>query len=359
VAAQGGTGFYTYAWAFGDGGTSTVANPTHVYAAAGDYVPTVQVTSGSEQVSCSNGVSIAPPATPMFPLTVSRLGTGSGTVSSSPVGIDCGNTCSASYPQGTTVTLTAQPAAGSSFVGWSGVCSGLGTCTVAMDGARSVTARFDLQNFTLNVVKTPLGPILGTVTSAPAGINCGLLCANASATYPSGTVVTLTAQAIVTALFQGWAGDCGGSGTCVVTMDGDKSVTADFSLLGFGANLAESMGDVYIGLMRSALRGPGARGEVTLNGRTVLVMAEGEAQVGLRAEPGNNLIEAWVRETSGPGSWRFEFDPSAIEPGGLRVLAGDPLAVGPNSVSFRVSGRAGERLSFVLRVPGGRGALGP
>ena len=172
--------------------------------------------------------------------------------------------------------------------------------------------------------------------------------------------MTLNAQAILTALFQGWSGACGGSGPCVVTMDADKSVNADFALLGLLTSHARSGGEADAGLLRSVLRSPRARGEVTLNGRTLLVTGEGEAQAGLPAQPGNNLVEAWVREAAGPGSWRFELDPEAIEPGGLRILAGEPLAVGPSSVTFRVSGRAGERLSFALRVPGGQtGAPGP
>jgi hypothetical protein len=76
-------------------------------------------------------------------LTVARAGTGSGTVTSSPSGINCGTTCSASYANGTSVTLTASAASGSTFTGWSGACTGTGTCTVAMSAARSVTATFN------------------------------------------------------------------------------------------------------------------------------------------------------------------------------------------------------------------------
>ena len=60
-------------------------------------------------------------------LTVLRAGSGSGTVTSSPRGIDCHSACSASFGEGTVVTLTATPAAGSTFTGWSGAgCSGTG-----------------------------------------------------------------------------------------------------------------------------------------------------------------------------------------------------------------------------------------
>jgi hypothetical protein len=80
-------------------------------------------------------------ATVQFPLTVTKAGTGSGTVTSSPAGISCGSTCSASFSQGTSVALSATAASGSTFAGWSGEgCSG--TCTVSMTQARSVTATF-------------------------------------------------------------------------------------------------------------------------------------------------------------------------------------------------------------------------
>src|ERR1700687_404916 len=85
---------------------------------------------------CGGGSSLT-----NFLLTVSKTGPGSGTAPSSPAGIDCGMTCSASYSSGTVVTLTAVPAAGTSFFGWSGGgCSGTGTCAVAMDGAKAVAA---------------------------------------------------------------------------------------------------------------------------------------------------------------------------------------------------------------------------
>jgi Ca2+-binding RTX toxin-like protein len=80
---------------------------------------------------------------PQFTLTVSKSGTGSGSVSSSPAGIDCGADCTQDYDETATVTLSASPAAGSTFTGWSGAgCSGTGPCQVTMSAARSVTATF-------------------------------------------------------------------------------------------------------------------------------------------------------------------------------------------------------------------------
>ncbi len=77
-------------------------------------------------------------------LSVTKQGSGSGTVSSSPAGIDCGSACSAVFPAGTTVTLSATPDSDHLFDGWGGACTGTGpTCTVDMATAPLlVTATF-------------------------------------------------------------------------------------------------------------------------------------------------------------------------------------------------------------------------
>jgi hypothetical protein len=76
-----------------------------------------------------------------YTLSVSKSGTGSGTVSGP--GINCGSDCSETYNAGTTVTLTATPSSGSTFAGWSGDCSGTGSCTLTMNSNKSVTANFN------------------------------------------------------------------------------------------------------------------------------------------------------------------------------------------------------------------------
>jgi len=76
-----------------------------------------------------------------YTLTVSKTGTGSGTVTDT--GINCGTDCSEAYNSGTSVTLTATPDANSTFAGWSGDCSGTGTCTLTMNANKSTTATFN------------------------------------------------------------------------------------------------------------------------------------------------------------------------------------------------------------------------
>ena len=157
-----------------------------------------------------------------YPLTATT--TGSGTITSSPGSINCPASCSDSFNYSTTVTLTATPQAGQAFTGWGGACSGTApTCTVTMDQARNVTASF-VPTFPLNVTAT--GP--GSVTSNVGGVNCGATC---SATFNSGTLVTLTANTSPNSVFTGWSGGGGCSGTattCTVTMDQARNVTATF-----------------------------------------------------------------------------------------------------------------------------------
>ena len=162
---------------------------------------------------------------PTYTLDVALAGNGSGSVSSLPAGIDCGLTCSAPYSAGSGVTLSASPDPGSLFSGWSGDCSGTGDCILTMDGDHSVTATFSLPTYTLDVALAGNGS--GSVSSLPAGIDCGLTC---SAPYSAGRSVTLSASPDPGSLFSGWSGDCSGTGDCILTMDGDHSVTATFSL---------------------------------------------------------------------------------------------------------------------------------
>jgi phospholipase C len=79
----------------------------------------------------------------IYTLTVQLAGTASGTVTSNPAGISCPSTCSASFNSGTVVQLTASPAAGAFFAGWSGACSGTATCSLTLNADASVTATFN------------------------------------------------------------------------------------------------------------------------------------------------------------------------------------------------------------------------
>jgi hypothetical protein len=85
---------------------------------------------------------------------------------------------------------------------------------------------------TLTVAKNGNAPSAGTITSNPAGINCGGTC---SGTFAGGAAVTLTAAAGSGGVFAGWSGACTGTGACTVTMDASKAVTATFNTASGGA----------------------------------------------------------------------------------------------------------------------------
>ena len=163
-----------------------------------------------------------------YTLSVSKSGTGSGTVTDGDGKINCGSSCSYEYVEGTSVTLYADASEGSEFAGWSGACSGAGNCVLTMTSAKSVTATFNSVPqgpYTLTVSKDGTGS--GTVTSSPSGIDCGSDC---DESYAADTSVTLSAEASVGSVFAGWSGACSGAGNCELIMDSGKSVTATFTM---------------------------------------------------------------------------------------------------------------------------------
>jgi hypothetical protein len=248
--------------------------------------------SGASSVAPPVDASIVTPAVdasadaPMPTITVNL--TGAGSVTSAPAGIDCGASCQASFAAGTQVTLTATPGQGATFTGWTGACTGNGACVVTAAGAVVVGATFasgcvdecpaggslclsttsqitcgefdgdpcrewsppiactGVEQCTLgrcgaehelSVLPLPEAAV-GTVTSAPSGIFCGLDGNQCQHTYADGEQVTLTATSDPEAVFAGWAllplGDtnamaCVGSlAPCTVTMSQVTSLAATY-----------------------------------------------------------------------------------------------------------------------------------
>ncbi len=147
--------------------------------------------------------------------------------SNSPPSFECTGNCIRQITTGTLLTLSVSPKDNYKFIGWSGDCSGTDTCTLTMTSDKSIAATFTYSppppsTYTLGISKSGSG----TITSAPAGINCGSTC---STTFTAGTPVTLSAVPNTNYSFAGWTGDCSGSGACVVTMNSNKNVGASFA----------------------------------------------------------------------------------------------------------------------------------
>ncbi|MHB8219450.1 MAG: hypothetical protein ACYDHU_03900 [Acidimicrobiales bacterium] len=138
-------------------------------------------------------------------LNVAKAGTGSGTVTGS--GIDCGSTCTTSVWQGDSVTLTANPSAGSTFSGWSGRgCSGTGTCSLVVTATQTVTATFTLALGTPSVTFTSTAPS-GAVVGGPTYTVAATTDSTASVTYQATTAACSVTGTTVTFAH---------AGTCVV-----------------------------------------------------------------------------------------------------------------------------------------------
>lgn len=194
------------AWGGACSGTASTCTVT----ANGD----VQVTAGFE-------------STQSHVLDVSVGGAGGGSVSSTPGGIACPGDCSETYADGTSVTLQASADPGSAFVGWSGACTGTGTCTVTMTAAHTVFADFQASTLPLQVGTGGDGG--GSVAGAGGSIACPSTC---NADLAPGTPVSLTATADPGSQFQRWEdGPCHGStiATCSFDLDSPTSMAAIFA----------------------------------------------------------------------------------------------------------------------------------
>jgi hypothetical protein len=187
--------------------------------AGGDFLFTVAAQDDrGGYVSQAYSLHVVGAGVSQVDLVVGKLGTGEGTVTGND--IHCGLTCSAHLDLGTSVSLTATPAAGSIFSGWTGACAGTAGCAFTLDGSSTVYATFT-QQWLLSVAKAGSGS--GTVTGN--GLDCGATC---TSLLDADTAVSLTATAANGSLFTGWSGDCSGTGTCDTTMTAARSVTATF-----------------------------------------------------------------------------------------------------------------------------------
>ncbi len=199
-----------------------------INAGAGSTAPAVDLEDGLRDSSPDIGAyEYGAPARPRLDVFVEELG-GAGTVTSTPAGIACERGCEAAFDNNSTVTLTAAPAVGSVFTGWSGACSGTGPCTLALAAAATVTATFSPPaatapppptRITVNVAVRGKGRVSG------GGISCPARC---TTTFASGAKLTLRASPSRGYRFAGWSGACKGLHACTLHPKAAIKVTATF-----------------------------------------------------------------------------------------------------------------------------------
>jgi hypothetical protein len=161
-------------------------------------------------------------AIPPRPLAVSV--SGEGTVTSEPAGISCPASCAGEFDEGSTVLLTAAPAAHQELVAWSG-CGGEpapGECEVLMSEAEAVQASFGPIHRTLSVQVAGQGTVSADHGAIAA---CSASC---QGTYLDGEVLTLHAAPAPGFSFVGFSGACGGTAPCTLTLESDATLTANF-----------------------------------------------------------------------------------------------------------------------------------
>lgn len=132
-----------------------------------------------------------------FDLTVGKVGVGTGTVVSSPAGIDCGADCFETYAENTSVTLIPTPDIGSFFTGWSGDtdCAD-GSVLIIQDLA--CTAQFEDQaSVACSVGDTDLILINKTVNNTVTESACASITAGPSYTVGASGNVTFHSPTII------------------------------------------------------------------------------------------------------------------------------------------------------------------
>jgi hypothetical protein len=188
----------------------------------GDHKPDLAIADAN-----SNGVTVLMNASNGRAYVLSASSTG--TVISTPEGINCGNgirPCNAAFDPGTMVNLSAPLVPFSMFQDWGGDCSGGGSCVLQMITDRSVTANFVASSATYSISVTKAGAGTGMVEGS--GVDCGSTCSLAA---PANSLAVLTAFPDPGSVFAGWSGGGGcavGQVDCVVAMDSDQAVTATF-----------------------------------------------------------------------------------------------------------------------------------
>jgi hypothetical protein len=231
-----------------------------------------------------------------YTLNVNKAGTGGGTVTSSPSGINCGADCSEDYTADTVVTLTAVPAGDSTFAGWSGDAD----CSdgeVTMDSNKTCTATFNVIQYVLTTSINPPGN--GTIVPDCSG----------GCSYDSGTVVVLTANEDYGYPFASWTGcDSPSNNICTMTMNANKNLTAGYDSCKYPVRINGGT-PVYYSSLQAAYDAAGVSDtiqsrDVLLSGdlnvdRDIPVILEGGYNCDYTAVSGNTTVLGIVTISDG------------------------------------------------------------
>lgn len=210
---------------------NSIPNPTTFNDAPGAYTYQVLRIFDGTDFSNTDTVQVIVSAVPTFALNVNSTGATGVIMSGSPAGALGVTPYANSLSPGTPVTLTAPPVAGFAFNGWSGACTGVNPCNVIMDANKAVTANYTAvaSTFTL-IVKSTIASG-ASITGSPPSAGGTANPAGYTRTFDSGTPVTLTSNPVAGFAFNGWSVGCTGPNPCGVTMDSNKTVIANYSIV--------------------------------------------------------------------------------------------------------------------------------
>lgn len=195
----------------------------------------------------------------------------------------------------------------------------------------------------------------GSVVSAPSGIACSFVAPAAisgtcSAPFAVGAPLTLRLSCL--AGTPEWVSGCDSvSGDqCMLSPSADRTV----QLKCYTATGSSSTSDTVwpTRTLRTSLEAQGARGRATIDGAGLLSVEAGGLRHLELGSTGSRRVEAVVDQIGGPGLWRFSVEGAAPQDSVLRVQVGAAVTISANAVVFRLTGKPGERIAFVIGTPG-------
>src|SRR3989338_2386335 len=237
LTASANSGYVFKSWS----GDCSGVSPTCIITMDDSKTVTAEFKTESSSDKTDGNVDSETDETTTQLLTIQK--TGEGTIKSSDKKIKCGTTCSSVYNNGDSVTLTAATiVAGSTFLGWSGGCSGAkNTCTVTMNAAKTVRAYFGSPMFPLTLtVKGISGGLGNVIDSKSKYINCNTgNIGTCFANIPFGASVTLTPTPGAYSYFSGFNSPCSGN-SCTLLMNSPKTMSSSFTTISYAVTVVKS-----------------------------------------------------------------------------------------------------------------------